>query len=134
MITNIPTQQEYEWREVERHMNQMRDIQSLPASERKANAEEFGITLANHPELVAERLGWLLGGSYGYGACKVAWRAVDLQKRPNPILYYLVANLEWNTGDYYARIAWNGITDEGRATVNELFAKTIEACKEERPL
>lgn len=47
------------------------------------------------PELVAERIDWIFDGSYGYGACVVAWKLLDSGRLIVHLLLPIVAGLEW---------------------------------------
>lgn len=62
----MPT--EYEQREIRTFLSDVRRASQGSLEERKESAKEFLGTIDKDPGLVAERIGWLLGGNYGHGA------------------------------------------------------------------
>lgn len=59
--------EEYERRALGEAQGKLNAVRRAPLADRKEAQEAFYATMRDDPELVAERLGWLLGGSYGYG-------------------------------------------------------------------
>lgn len=131
MTTAIPTQREYEQRERQMLADQLHDIESLPVYERREAFDQFLAMCREGAALVAERVGWLLGGSYGYGAYAASRQMVDTMRNPKPTLFYLIASLEWQCGNYYAAKTWQSLNADEHARLNELIGVEVELCKAE---
>lgn len=70
------------------------------------------------PELIAERIGWLLAGHYGKGAYDAAWEAVDSRFiKPTTSLLAIIAALEWMVPRTMALKAEQQITPSQLAAV-----------------
>jgi hypothetical protein len=128
MKTKIPTQAEYEQRELQRHFAYQAELPSLPMAERKENAARMAKTIREEPETFATRLEWLIEGCYGKGSQMAAERILSASKRTNKnaALFYLLADYEYRTGQYFATKTWHGLTEAQQATVNDLFSKIIK--------
>ena len=92
---------------------------------------QFLDTCRTDAALVAERIAWLLAGNYGYGAHQASRQMIDSMKVPHAALFYLIASLEWQTGDYYAAKCWQSLTTEEKAKLNEAIGTEVELCKAE---
>ena len=124
--TAIPTQREYEQREAQMFADHLHMIEALPVYERKEAMAQFLDTCRTDAALVAERIAWLLGGNYGFGAYVASRQMVDSMRNPKPALFYLIASLEWQTGDYYAAKCWQALTEVERERLNELIGVEVE--------
>ena len=62
------TDHQYEMRSIQEFFNDLKRVDKIPLTERKENAQRFTEDLHRDPALIAERVGWLLNGSYGRGA------------------------------------------------------------------
>ena len=93
----------YETDEITRHFNAIKAIEAAPLPERQAAREEWHQALLN-PALVAERIGWLLDGNYGYGAYHLAL-ITTANRRLNRAawLAHTIAALEWRCSSVFAR-------------------------------
>ena len=130
-MTTIPTQREYEQREAQMFADHLHMVEALPVYERREASVEFLDTCQHDAPLVAERVSWLLAGCYGYGAYAASRQMIDSMKNPKPALFYLIASLEWQTGDYYATRCWHTLTEEQCITLNELIGVEVELCRAE---
>ena len=112
---SIPSQEEYERRAAQEFQRQLREADKNPS--RRADAKHFGEQLAADPDLIAERIGWLLNGSYGFGAMKAAERVVaNTRMNRHAWLVQTIAALEWQCPQRSAIAAWKKLTrDEKRA-------------------
>jgi hypothetical protein len=106
----IPSQTEYEARERREAIAKEWDLQHAPRAERKEAQADY-LEAMKEPDLVAERLGWLFDGNYGYGPMMVA-REVLANKRMNRVarLGQLIACHEWQCPQPEAMAAWHKLT------------------------
>ena len=116
---------DYETRERMEFNAKYREVERLPLAERKENAKAFFEAMRDRPELVAERVGWLLDGNYGYGGMKAA---EEVLKRPRmnrmAWLTQAVAVHEWQCPvDMQIRM-WKKLTkDQKEALDNAILAE-----------
>lgn len=89
------SQAEYEKREHTKYLADLARAGKATAHEISMRVARFQADCASEPALVADRVGWLLAGHYGYGAYREAWRMID---RPAPVAEFLevLACLEWD--------------------------------------
>lgn len=128
---SIPTQAEYEQREASDLWRKLNEIEHAPLSERKENAKTFAETLINDPALVAERIGWLLGGSYGYGAYVKARSVFTFRGNKNAVLLTLVAALEWGVTARDTAKLYKSLTQTQQDDLNARIAKEIQDAQQE---
>lgn len=93
----------------------------------KAASVEFADAMANNPALVAERIGWLLNGSYGRGsydaACNVAKNA---RMNREAWLVQVIGALEWMAREVDTRKAFNAMTDAQKLALNNAVRAEID--------
>jgi hypothetical protein len=133
-MTRIPTQREYEDREAQMFYKQLEGVEKAPLAERKEAATEWGAALQSHPKTVAERVGWLLAGNYGYGSYVKA-RQVACSPRMNRVasLAQMIAALEWQAPSAMARSQFSKLSPQQKKTVNEAVAHEIKEWERENP-
>ena len=118
--------QAYEQREVADFQRQLREVEKLPLRERKENALNITEALHNEPELVAERVGWLLNGSYGRGAYTQAQRvARSPRMNQSAWLVQTVAALEWSVPPRMTAQAWHTLSAGSRRHLESLIQREI---------
>jgi len=109
---------DYAQREKADANRRMADLSALPLAERQANRAEFARDLKD-PELIAERVGWLLAGNYGLGAMLIAQ---DIESRPRmnriAALSQTIAAFEWCCTGVFARQAYLGLDKAEQDAVN----------------
>jgi hypothetical protein len=112
--------------------NQMQATETLPLAERKANAMEWFKDLSDNYKMVAERVGWLLNGSYGKGSHDSACRVLA-SPRMNQVAWcaITIANLEWRCPAKMAIESWKKLPVETRYQVNEAIRREIADAKAE---
>lgn len=105
---------------------QLAEIKSAPLQDRKQAQLEWIKAMIETPDTVAERVGWIINGSYGYGACMAAKQIVD-NPRMNRVaaLGQLVAALEWQCPDDMARKAWTRLTPAEQERVNAAILREM---------
>lgn len=115
----------YEMREAAEFHNQMMSADKAPLHERKAACAEF-LEAMKDPELVAERIGWLLDGNYGYGSMQAAKRAIANKRANRPaLLTHLIGTLEWQCPARMAAGAWKKLTKEEQAALDKAVKAAI---------
>jgi len=122
----------YDDRELMAFRRQMEETEKLPLAERKANAVEWYNDLLNDHMMVAQRVGWLLNGSYGKGSFDSACRVLA-SPRMNQVAWcaITIANLEWRCPAKMAIMAWKKLPVEKRYLVNEAIRQEIADAKRE---
>jgi hypothetical protein len=131
-MSPIPSQRDYEMRELSMFRKQMEQVERLPLAERKENAREWLNDLMNDQKLIAERVGWLLNGSYGKGSFDSACRVLA-SPRMNQVAWcaITIANLEWRCPAKMAIESWKKLPVETRYQVNEAIRREIADAKAE---
>jgi hypothetical protein len=111
---------------------QLMEVEMLPLAERKANAMEWFKDLSDNYKMVAERVGWLLNGSYGKGSHDSACRVLA-SPRMNQVAWcaITIANLEWRCPAEMAIASWKKLPVETRYQVNEAIRREIADAKAE---
>lgn len=99
-----------------------------PLTERQEARSEWLDALKNTPEIIAERVGWLLDGNYGYGS-HIEAQNVATNKRMNRAAWMgiTIAALEWQCPSNFARSAWNKLTPEEQKAVNDAIMAEIDS-------
>jgi hypothetical protein len=124
---------EYEMREAQEFQRQLRDVEKAPLADRKEAAKAWGQSLTDHgrddhPSVVAERIGWLLDGNYGYGAMQAARRIAD-NSRMNRVaaLSIMIAALEWMCPGKMAVAAWKKLSAPQKAKLEKAIKAEIDS-------
>lgn len=122
----IPTQAQYEEREQAEFVRQRNAPLLLTRAEHKESAKEFATDMANKPGLVAERVSWLLNGSYGYGSYQQARKvAANTHMTREAWMVQVIGALEWGCREVDTRRAFNAMTSEQKAKLNALVLAEI---------
>lgn len=119
------TNEEYDKRERDEAFARTMEIERAPLADRREARKEWAEAMRD-PELVAERISWLLAGHYGYGQMQQA-KAALANKRLNreAALTQLVARYEWLCPGNFARDAWNDLTRAEQKAISAAVAKVI---------
>lgn len=127
-MTTIPTQAEYHNRELSDYAKTEREINALPLAERKENATDFANTMRTNPALIAERIGWLINGSYGYASYYKARQVLAMNGNTNKpaVLCQMIALLEWRVPQPSAIKAWKTLTDSEKAALDTAIESEIK--------
>jgi len=122
----------YERREIMEFLNGLRRTEKLPLSERRENAARFAADLHRDPALIAQRVGWLLDGSYGYGSYVKAHQiAHSPRMNQGAWLLVTIANLEWGVPGKMTIQVWRTLTQKQRLHLDKLIKKEIKDAIEE---
>lgn len=126
VVTRIPTQQEYEAREFRQAQRKEHEVEHAPLSERKEAQSEFLSVMRERPDIVAERIEWLLEGNYGFGQMKMAQGIADSPRMNREAgLTQMIAVYEWNTPRRMAVDAWKKLTSAEKSKLSKAVAKAI---------
>lgn len=129
--TAVPSDLEYERRERQEAQQQIAEIRRQPLSDRKEAQESF-LEALRDPALVAERLGWLLNGSYGYGAKMMAQQVLKSPRmNRSAALTQMVGAFEWRVPDDMARTAWKKLTAGEKAALERAVQAAIKHAETE---
>jgi len=125
MATRIPTQAEYEHREAVEFHRQLKDAEKGTLSERRHAAMQFAEHLAHDPALVAERIGWLVDGNYGYGAYKAAERVLAGRGNKEAWLVQTIGALEWQVPPRMTVQIWKKLSPAQREKLHKAIVKEL---------
>lgn len=115
-----PSKAEYEMRELRTFATELRALDRAPLNERKEAAAEFYDAMAHDPHLVAERVGWLLDGNFGYGAYVQANRvARNPRMNRQAWLVQHVGALEWQVPLRMVPAAWKKLTVQQKMKLDQ---------------
>lgn len=123
----IPSQHEYEQREIAQAHRQMDEVRRAPLADRKEAQHHFFEVMRDTPSLVGERVGWLLDGNYGYGSMVLAKRILE-SPRMNRVaaLTQMIGVFEWQCPDEMTRQAWKRLTVREKAQLADAVQSAID--------
>jgi hypothetical protein len=125
MSTTIPSQAEYEARELNRARKHYNDIQFAPLQARKDGRRAWREALQDK-ELIAERVSWLMNGSYGFGEMMMAKQATASRGNNVARMAHLIAGLEWQCPTCWAGDEWNKLPLVQRNAVNAAIQSELD--------
>jgi hypothetical protein len=128
---SIPSQKEYEAREMREAMAKEREVESASLAERKEAQADF-LKAMKEPDLIAERIGWLIDGNYGWGPMMRAKQVVKA-KRMNrqAALNQLIGIYEWSCPPRMAADAWKKLSKAEQSILERAINIVIEAAEKE---
>ena len=100
-------------------------VNALSRAERKTAYTELCDDLKLDREHFLTSCKWLLTGTYGRGAL-LSMERLSGEANRNAHLFNLVSNLEYRTGDYYARKAWKFLDKKAQDEINGMLTKIID--------
>ncbi len=109
---------EYHTRELIKFRNELDRVEKLPLIERRDNRDELLSDLVADPRIIAERAQWLIRGTYGYGPY-AAFTRLSPRSNRRAWLFSVVAAIEWNVPNKYARDVWHQLDKITQAKINE---------------
>lgn len=130
--SGTPSQTEYERRELADARGRLGEVRRAPLADRKAAQAQFFEAMRDHPELVAERLGWLLDGSYGWGEGQLA-KQILASPRMNrsAALTQMVGVFEWQSPEDMSRAAWKKLSAGEKARLESEVQAAISSAESE---
>jgi hypothetical protein len=132
MSTKIPSQAEYEAREVANVLRDFERAERAPLAERKEAQKDYFRVMAEDPAQVAERIGWLFDGHYGYGPMVKAKQILRSPRMNRPAaLSQYVALYDHQCPPRMAADAWKKLTRGQKETLDAAIAVVISAAEKE---
>ena len=128
---------EYDQHEVRMTQRKLDALDKQPLADRKEARREFKAAMASNPNLVANRIDWMLDGNYGRGPYVMARQVMGMTSRANKaaMLTQMIAGLDWSCPDRFARTAYKKLTQEQQdlltSKVQTIIDEWVEAQKEE---
>lgn len=118
--------QNYDYRARDEFAKQISNVEKQSLTDRQ-EARVNWVEAMKNPSLVADRVSWLIDGSYGYGSYIMA-REVVQNKRMNRVawLAITIAALEWNCPSDFARGAWNRLSKDEQNAVNQVIKDVLD--------
>jgi hypothetical protein len=127
-----PSQADYERRELTEAQSKLNELRRAPLSDRKEAQAEFLKAMRDNPELVEERIGWLLGGSYGYGPMVLAKRVLgNTRMNRSAALTQMIGAFEWMTPGDMAIAAWKKLSAGEKAALERAVQGAIKSAQRE---
>jgi hypothetical protein len=117
---------EYEARERAAFLRDLSRTKEQRKEERAEARAEWANAL-NDAFIIPERVGWLLGGAYGYGSYRAA-REAAANRRMNRAawLAITIAALEWGCREEDARAEFKKLDRERQEYINSMILSEIE--------
>lgn len=122
---------DYEDRELKSAWKHYLEIEKSPARERIDNYNNLFESCKSNPDLIGERINWLLNGTYGFGEMRFAENIIERSKNPNPMLFDAIGHFEWYTSSYYIRKAYKTLTKKEQDRLNAIIAEEVEFWKDQ---
>jgi hypothetical protein len=128
----IPGQHEYEQREIRAAHAQQLAVQRAPLVDRKEAQLAFFEAMRDDPGLIAERIGWLLEGNYGYGQMLLAKRILQSPRmNRQAALVQMIGVFEWQSPEDMTRSAWKRLSPGEQAALGREVRAAISDAEEE---
>jgi hypothetical protein len=108
-----------------------KDLALVEKGEAQNEIDEWKEALAHDPALVAERIGWIINGSYGYGAMLQAKQRINQRGNAPAWLTQVVGALEWGVPFASTRKAWNALNPRQKAALDKHVKHIIDVSKKE---
>ena len=120
------TTQEYEQNERRIFLRDIARIETASLGDRRAARGEFLADMRKHPEIVAERIGWLLAGNYGAGAQMAAQEVLASRMNKQAWLVQTIACLDWQCPRRLAADAWKALSDAEKRALQREVERVME--------
>ena len=108
----------YENRELAEARRTETAVDKAPLADRKEAQTEFLESMRSRPDWVAEQVGWMLEGNYGYGPMLIARNVTKRMNRP-ALWTQLVAVYNWQCPRAMAIAAWKKLSKREQAVLQE---------------
>lgn len=123
-----PGDEAYENREAADFHRQLREVARAPLRDRQEACREFFEAMRDHPDVVGERIGWLIDGNYGFGAGRAA-NDILRNRRMNRAawLTQTVGALEWQCPQDMLVRAWKKLSPSEKAKLERAVEREISS-------
>jgi hypothetical protein len=130
--SRIPSQAEYEQRELSGAHKKLDQVNRASLADRKEAQGEFLEAMREHPEIVGERVGWLLDGNYGYGSMLLAKRVLGSPRmNRSAALTQMIGAFEWSSPEDMTRAAWKKLSASEKARLESEVQSAIASAESE---
>lgn len=122
----------YDQREILNAGRRLLEVNASPLADRKEACANFLEAMRDDPALIAERIGWLIDGNYGYGEmlkAKQIVKATRMNRRA--ALTHMIAAYEWQCPQMMAAAAWKKLTKSQKDLLDRSVDVVIEAAEKE---
>lgn len=128
----MESNREYENRSLMEAHRHMQEIEKAPLADRKEAAQDFFEAMRDDPALVAERLGWLIDGNYGYGEMLKA-KQVVASPRMNRVaaLTHMIGAYEWQCPTAMSSASWKKLSTQEKKMLDEAVKIVISEAEKE---
>lgn len=127
-LMNLTEKAAYEAREIDRHLAEMHNLEKCSLAHKRDAKAKFLDAIVSDPELIAERVDWLLAGHYGHGAYLLAHKQVSTEAAVEGLLM-MIAQCEWMCTKKWASLAF---TEAGPDRIALLIATLGPVLKRHR--
>jgi len=88
--------------------------------------------MRDRPQVVGERVGWLLDGNYGYGSMLLAKRVLGSPRmNRSAALTQMVGAFEWQSPEDMTRAAWKKLSASEKARLESEVQSAIQSAESE---
>ena len=116
----------FERAEKQRFIAELQAVEQAPLADRQEGRADWTAALQT-PELVAERIGWLLNGSYGQGSYGAALAMIgNPRMNVQAWLGQTIAAIEWHCPANFARATWKALSRDQQTKLAELIQAEID--------
>ncbi len=130
--SSIPSQTEYERRELTEARGKLTEVERAPLADRKAAGADFFEAMRDRPQIVGERVGWLLDGNYGYGSMLLAKQVLGSPRmNRSAALTHMVGAFEWSAPGAMARAGWKKLTKAQQVALERAVQAAIKSAESE---
>jgi hypothetical protein len=124
----IESEASYVARMVAESLTHDRNLDKAPLGERKAYRDAFALAMRVTPRIIAERIDWLLNGTYGRGEFERAWLVMTAGHGTNvqAQLVALIGAMEWSCPYRHTREAWKMLSDAQKKALSATLETVIK--------
>ena len=126
----LPTQAQYEANELADARRKEEYVNRESLRDRKESQAHFHDLMAHDPALVAERIGWMVDGNYGFGPMLLA-KQIVASPRMNRVaaLTQLVGVFEWSCPRVMSVATWKKLTKSQQRALESAIETVISAAE-----
>lgn len=125
--SSSPSQAEYESNERRMVRSKEIEVDRAPLSQRKEAQAELLVAMKDHPEIVAERIDWLLDGNYGYGLMVIAKEILGSPRmNREAALTQMIGVHEWGSPRVMTVAAWKKLSSTQQGKLSKIIDHVIK--------
>jgi hypothetical protein len=116
----------YQAREKREYARQLRAPNAGTVAEKQESTDRWVEAIGDHPEIIAERVGWLFDGSYGYGSYRAAWALLESDEPCTDQVIAIISALEWMVPEAYYLRAMKRVPADQLARLRVLVSRVVD--------